>query len=113
MFECSGPAAATGTSRATGITWLSEAASAANDGFDAVPEACHAEPVVSQRADVWQAAAALPAPVGPPVLGGGIPGYPRAVARPLGVQVGVGRQRNLDGAVDPARGQPPDRHRPA
>jgi len=32
-----GPAAATGTSRATGITWLSEAASAADDGFDAVP----------------------------------------------------------------------------
>ena len=66
MFECSGPAAATGTSRAAGITCRSEAASVADDGFDAVPEACHAEPVVSQRADVWQAAAALPAPVGPP-----------------------------------------------
>jgi hypothetical protein len=62
MLECSGPAAATGASRATGITWLSEAAFAADDGFDATPEACHAEPVVSQRANVWQAAAALPGP---------------------------------------------------
>jgi len=35
-----GPAVATGTSRATGIIWLSEAASAADDDFDAAPEAC-------------------------------------------------------------------------
>jgi hypothetical protein len=85
MFECSGPAAATGASRATGITWLSEAVFTADDGFDATPEARHAERVVSQRADVWQAAAALPASVGPGCGGTTLVGRTRVHQAGLGV----------------------------